>query len=69
MKVKILYPLTDDIMGTLSIQLSVSKEMQLVALRKGHDPDALQNLLDQEMQGIAKDIADCLGLEYDPEPE
>ncbi len=69
MKVRIPYLLTEDIMGTLSIEVRVGKEMQFLAMKNGHDPEALQNLIAQKTQEVVQAIADCLGLEYDSEPE
>jgi hypothetical protein len=69
MKIRIPYPLTNDITATLSLQITVGKEMQLQAARNGYDPDVLQNLIAQKTQEVAQAIADCLGLPYDSEPE
>ncbi len=69
MQVKIPYPLSDDITATLTVKLSVGKEMQNQAVRLGYDPEGLANLLAQKTHEVTQQIAESLGLEYDPEPE
>ena len=69
MQIKLPYPLTEDVMATLTVRLSVGKEMQRLAERNGYGPEELQNLIAQKLQEVAQATADALGIEYDPEPE
>ncbi len=69
MQVKIQYPLSDDITATLSIRIDVGREMRSQAARLGYDPEGLENLIAQRTHEAVQQIAECLRLEYDPEPE
>ncbi len=69
MQVKIPYPLSDDITATLSIKIDVGREMRSQAERLGYDPEGLANLVAQKTHEAVQQITECLGLEYDPEPE
>ncbi len=69
MQVKIPYPLSNDITATLCIKIEVGREMRSQAERIGYDPEGLENLIAQRTHEAVQQIAECLGLEYDPEPE
>ncbi len=69
MQIKLPYPLSDSVLATLSLKLSVGREMQMDAVRLGYGPEELQNLINQKTQEIAQTVAEALGLEYDVEPE
>ncbi len=69
MQIKLPYPLSDSVLATLSLKLSVGREMQMLAGRLGYGPEELQNLINQKTQEIAQTVAEALGLEYDVEPE
>lgn len=68
-QIRLPFMLSDKITGTLTIKLSVGREMSLHAEREGYGPEELQNLISQRMQEIATDISAALGLPYDPEPD
>ena len=69
MQIRLPYPLSDDITATLTLKLSIGKEMQTQAGRLGYGPEELQNLLGQRMQEVAQGVAEVLGIDYDVEPE
>ena len=69
MRIRLPYPLTAEIMATLTISISVGKEMQLQAARNGVGPEEMQNLINQTLQGAAQTTADALGVPYDSEIE
>ncbi len=69
MQIKLPYPLSDSVLATLSLKLSVGREMQMHAGRLGYGPEELQNLINQKTQEIARTVAEAMGLEYDVEPE
>ncbi len=69
MQIKLPYPLSDSVLATLSLKLSVGREMQMHAGRLGYGPEEFQNLINQKTQEIAQIVAEALGLEYDVEPE
>ncbi len=67
--IKLPFALNDDVMATLTLKLDIGKDMKLQAARNGYGPEELQNLVGQRMQEIAQQVAEALGISYDPEPE
>ncbi len=69
MQIKLPCPFSDSVLATLSLKLSVGREMQMHAGRLGYGPEELQNLINQKTQEIAQKVVEALGLDYDVEPE
>lgn len=69
MKISLPYKISGTpIVAVLSLQLRVRPEMSMLATESGYGPEELQNLIRQEMQMVALQVASALGIEYDPEP-
>lgn len=65
MKTKFPYPLTADVMGTLTVDLTVGKEMRMQADRLGYGPDEMQNLIGMKSKDAARLVCEALGIPYD----
>jgi hypothetical protein len=64
MSLRAKYPvvLNEHVVGTLTISLSVSKEMQILAGVKGIDAEAMQNLLSQRFEEMLEDFQNVINL-------
>ena len=57
--------LSNDITATLSIKISIGKEMRIHAARLGYGPEELDNLCGQKIQEVTEKVAEVLGVAYD----
>lgn len=66
MEVNIPIQLTEDLVGTVKIRITLNKETRLIAQMKGYEPEELENLVGQSLTAIGLQVAEILGVGDSP---
>lgn len=66
MEVKLPIKLNEDVFGTVSIRIRLSKDMRMLSMEKGYEPEEIENMVGQALTALGLQVAEILGVGDSP---